>query len=138
MSGFLDTFSPVGFVVPELLQEDGANGSKSRSGGGQLLRLRLTRRRMEALFAGFGASLATDTGRLAAEAVAVELREQYAYEVDYSNQIMPRLPPSGPPPNQFRDRQYHMAQPDPLQHHVQVRRASSSSRHTSSPAAWSK
>jgi hypothetical protein len=34
----------------------------------------VTRRRLEALFAGFAASLAVDTGAVAAEAVAVELR----------------------------------------------------------------
>ena len=34
----------------------------------------VTRRRLEALFAGFAAPLAVDTGGVAAEAVAVELR----------------------------------------------------------------
>jgi lipid-A-disaccharide synthase len=61
------------FVVPELLQED-ATVENLVQAAGNLYDDTVTRRRLEALFAGFGASLATDTGRLAAEAVAVELR----------------------------------------------------------------
>ena len=61
------------FVVPELLQED-ATVENLVQAAGNLYDDTVTRRRLEALFAGFGASLATDTGRLAAEAVAIELR----------------------------------------------------------------
>jgi len=61
------------FVVPELLQED-ATVENLAQAIGNLYDDTVTRRRMEALFAGFGASLALDTGRLAAEAVASELR----------------------------------------------------------------
>ncbi len=61
------------FVVPELLQED-ATVENLVQAASNLYDDTVTRRRLEALFAGFGASLATDTGSLAAEAVAVELR----------------------------------------------------------------
>ncbi len=61
------------FVVPELLQED-ATVENLVQAIGNLYDDTVTRRRQEALFAGFVASLAMDTGRLAAEAVAAELR----------------------------------------------------------------
>ena len=46
----------------------------SRRPRGNLYDDTVTRRRLEALFAGFAASLAADTGALAADAVAAELR----------------------------------------------------------------
>ena len=61
------------FVVPELLQEDATVDNLAQAVG-NLYDDTVTRRRMEALFAGFGASLALDTGTLAAKAVAAELR----------------------------------------------------------------
>jgi lipid-A-disaccharide synthase len=61
------------FVVPELLQED-ATVENLAQAAGNLFDDTVTRRRQEALFAGFSASLAMDTGALAAEAVAAELR----------------------------------------------------------------
>ena len=61
------------FVVPELLQEDATVDNLAQAIG-NLYDDTVTRRRMEALFAGFGAALALDTGALAAEAVAAELR----------------------------------------------------------------
>jgi lipid-A-disaccharide synthase len=61
------------FVVPELLQED-ATVENLVQAAGNLYDDTVTRRRLESLFGGFAASLAADTGRLAAEAVAVELR----------------------------------------------------------------
>ena len=61
------------FVVPELLQEDATVDNLAQAVG-NLYDDTVTRRRMEALFAGFGASLALDTGKLAAKAVAAELR----------------------------------------------------------------
>jgi lipid-A-disaccharide synthase len=61
------------FVVPELLQEDATVDNLAQAVG-NLYDDTVTRRRMEALFAGFGASLALDTGALAAKAVAAELR----------------------------------------------------------------
>ena len=62
------------FVVPELLQED-ATAENLAQAAANLYDDAVTRRRLEALFAGFAASLAADTGGVAAEAVAVELRE---------------------------------------------------------------
>ncbi|MET0681747.1 MAG: lipid-A-disaccharide synthase [Casimicrobiaceae bacterium] len=61
------------FVVPELLQED-ATAENLAQAAANLYDDTVTRRRLEALFAGFAASLAADTGGVAAEAVAVELR----------------------------------------------------------------
>ena len=61
------------FVVPEMLQED-ATAENLAQAAANLYDDMVTRRRLEALFAGFAASLAVDTGGVAAEAVAVELR----------------------------------------------------------------
>lgn len=61
------------FVVPEMLQED-ATAENLAQAAANLYDDTVTRRRLEALFAGFAASLAVDTGGLAAEAVAAELR----------------------------------------------------------------
>ena len=61
------------FVVPELLQEDATVDNLAQAVG-NLYDDTVTRRRMEALFAAFGASLALDTGALAAKALAAELR----------------------------------------------------------------
>ena len=61
------------FVVPELLQED-ATAENLAQAAANLYDDMVTRRRLEALFAGFAASLAVDTGEVAAEAVTVELR----------------------------------------------------------------
>ena len=61
------------FVVPELLQEE-ATVENLVQAVGNLYDDTVTRRLMEALFGGFGASLAMDTGRLAADAVTTELR----------------------------------------------------------------
>jgi lipid-A-disaccharide synthase len=61
------------FVVPELLQED-ATVENLAQAAGNLYDDTVTRRRLEALFAGFAASLAVDTGGLAADAVTAELR----------------------------------------------------------------
>jgi len=61
------------FVVPELLQED-ATVENLAQAVGNLYDDTVTRRRLEALFAGFTASLSADTGALAAEAVTAELR----------------------------------------------------------------
>jgi lipid-A-disaccharide synthase len=61
------------FVVPEMLQED-ATAENLAQAAANLYDDTVTRRRLEALFAGFAASLAVDTGALAAEAVAAELR----------------------------------------------------------------
>jgi lipid-A-disaccharide synthase len=61
------------FVVPELLQEDATVENLAQA----LLNLyddTVTRRRLEALFAGFAADLRADTGTLAADAVLAELR----------------------------------------------------------------
>ena len=61
------------FVVPELLQEDATVENLAQA----VLNLyddTLTRRRLEALFAGFAADLRADTGTLAADAVLAELR----------------------------------------------------------------
>ena len=61
------------FVVPEFLQDD-ATVENLTQAVGNLYDDTVTRRRLEALFAGFAASLKVDTGELAADAVAAELR----------------------------------------------------------------
>ena len=61
------------FVVPELLQDDATIENLAQAAL-NLYDDIVTRRRLEALFAGFAASLTADTGRLAAEAVAAEMR----------------------------------------------------------------
>ena len=61
------------FVVPEFLQ-DNVTVENLAQAAGNLYDDTVTRRRLEALFAGFAASLAVDTGRLAADAVTAELR----------------------------------------------------------------
>ena len=61
------------FVVPEFLQED-ATVENLAQAVGNLYDDTVTRRRIEALFAGFATSLAADTEALVAEAVSAELR----------------------------------------------------------------
>ena len=61
------------FVVPELLQDD-ATAENLAQAAANLYDDTVTRRRIEAVFAGFGASLGVDTGALAADAVMAELR----------------------------------------------------------------
>lgn len=61
------------FVVPELLQDDVTVENMAQAVG-NLYDDTVTRRRIEAFFAGLAASLAVDTGALAADAVATELR----------------------------------------------------------------
>ncbi|MEO8676170.1 MAG: lipid-A-disaccharide synthase [Casimicrobiaceae bacterium] len=61
------------FVVPELLQEE-ATVENLTQAALNLYDDTVTRRRLEALFAGFAKSLFADTGALAAAAVAAELR----------------------------------------------------------------
>ncbi len=61
------------FVVPELLQDDATVDNLARSAL-NLYDDIVTRRRLEALFAGFAEALTADTGGLAADAVAAELR----------------------------------------------------------------
>ena len=61
------------FVVPELLQDD-ATAENLAQAAANLYDDTVTRRRLEAVFAGFAASLAVDTGALAADAVMAELR----------------------------------------------------------------
>jgi len=61
------------FVVPELLQDDATVDNLAQAAL-NLYDDTVTRRRLEALFAGFAVSLAADTGALAADAVAQELR----------------------------------------------------------------
>ena len=61
------------FVVPEFLQED-ASAENLAQAALNFHDDTVTRRRLEALFAGFAASLAVDTGELAADAIATELR----------------------------------------------------------------
>ena len=61
------------FVVPEFLQEN-ATVENLAQATGNLYDDTVTRRRLEALFAGFAASLTADTGGIAADAVATELR----------------------------------------------------------------
>lgn len=61
------------FVVPELLQEDATPANLARAAL-NLFDDTVTRRRLEALFAGFAQTLTADTGALAADAIAQELR----------------------------------------------------------------
>ena len=61
------------FVVPELLQDE-ATVENLAQAAQNLYDDTVTRRRLEALFAGFAAALSADTGALAADAVATELR----------------------------------------------------------------
>jgi lipid-A-disaccharide synthase len=61
------------YVVPELLQED-ATVENLTQAALNLYDDIVTRRRLEALFAGFAGALRAETGKLAAEAVAAELR----------------------------------------------------------------
>jgi lipid-A-disaccharide synthase len=61
------------FVVPEFLQDD-ANPQNLSQAALNCYDDTVSRRRIEALFAGLAASLTADTGGLAAEAVAAELR----------------------------------------------------------------
>jgi lipid-A-disaccharide synthase len=61
------------FVVPEMLQDD-ATAENLALAASNLYDDTVTRRRLEALFAGFAASLSADTGGLAADAVTTELR----------------------------------------------------------------
>lgn len=61
------------FVVPEFLQSE-ATVENLAQAAGNLYDDTVTRRRLETLFAGFAASLAADTGGLAADAVIAELR----------------------------------------------------------------
>jgi len=61
------------FVVPELLQEDASPVNLAQAAL-NLFDDALTRRRIELLFAGFAQTLAVDTGALAADAIAEELR----------------------------------------------------------------
>ena len=62
-----------GFVVPEFLQDD-ATADNLAQAALNLFDDTVTRRRLEALFAGFAAQLSADTGALAASAVLAELR----------------------------------------------------------------
>jgi lipid-A-disaccharide synthase len=61
------------FVVAELLQED-ATAENLAQAALNLYDDTVTRRRLEALFAGFASELGVDTGSLAADAVVAELR----------------------------------------------------------------
>jgi lipid-A-disaccharide synthase len=61
------------FVVPELLQE-AATVENLAQAALNLYDDTITRRRLEALFASLARTLLADTGALAAEAVALELR----------------------------------------------------------------
>jgi lipid-A-disaccharide synthase len=61
------------FVVPEFLQDDARPGNLAQAAL-NLFDDTVTRRRLEALFAGFAAQLSADTGTLAASAVLAELR----------------------------------------------------------------
>ena len=61
------------FVVPEFLQDD-ATAENLAQAALNLFDDTVTRRRLEALFAGFAAQLSADTGTLAAAAVLAELR----------------------------------------------------------------
>ncbi len=60
------------FVVPELLQSDATPGNLAQVAL-NLFDDTVTRRRLQALFAGFAQQLSGDTGALAADAVALEL-----------------------------------------------------------------
>ena len=61
------------FVVPEFLQDEATPGNLARAAL-NLYDDTVTRRRLEALFAGMARSLTADTARLVADAVAGELR----------------------------------------------------------------
>ena len=61
------------FVVPEFLQEEASAGNLARAAL-NLYDDSVTRRRLEALFAGMARSLSAETAELAAEAVTEELR----------------------------------------------------------------
>jgi lipid-A-disaccharide synthase len=61
------------FVVPELLQDE-ATPTNLAHAALNLFDDTITRRRLEALFAGFAETLSADTGSLAADAVDAELR----------------------------------------------------------------
>lgn len=61
------------FVVPEFLQDEASPANLAQAAL-NLFDDTLTRRRLEAVFEGFAAALAADTGALAADAVAEELR----------------------------------------------------------------
>ncbi len=61
------------FVVPELLQEDATPANLAQAAQ-NLYDDTVTRRRLEALFGGFARLLRADTGGIAADAVATELR----------------------------------------------------------------
>jgi lipid-A-disaccharide synthase len=63
------------FVVAELLQDD-ATAENLAQAALNLYDDTVTRRRLEALFAGFASDLGVDTGGLAADAVFTELRER--------------------------------------------------------------
>ena len=65
------------FVVPELLQEDATVANLTQAAV-NLFDDTVTRRRLEALFAGFAHELAVDTGALAADAVLAERRAAHA------------------------------------------------------------
>ena len=60
--------------MPELLQNDATPGNLAQAAL-NLFDDTVTRRRLEALFARFGAALRADTGALAAEAVMDELAQ---------------------------------------------------------------
>jgi lipid-A-disaccharide synthase len=60
------------FVVPELLQDDATPANLARAAI-NLFDDAVTRKRLDALFAGFGRSLAADSRRLVADAVMAEL-----------------------------------------------------------------
>ena len=61
------------FVVPEFLQEEAVAANLVQAAV-NLYDDTITRRRVEALFAGFGARLRADTSALAADAVIEELQ----------------------------------------------------------------
>ena len=69
------------FVVPELLQEHATAGNLAQAAL-NLFDDTVTRRRVEALFAGFASALRADTGALAAEVVAAELASSGAGRAD--------------------------------------------------------
>ena len=69
------------FAVPELLQEH-ATAANLAQAALNLFDDTVTRRRVEALFAGFAAALRADTGALAAEVVAAELASSGAWRAD--------------------------------------------------------
>ena len=62
------------WVVPEFLQSD-ATARNLAQAALNLFDDSVTRRRLEALFAGFAAELKADTGALAASAVTMELAQ---------------------------------------------------------------